>query len=116
AAARRGGVAHHRRGTAGHVPADGVAQARRARPVPGRPAGEGGLAVRRLAQRAAGVPVHVARVPRPRATGAVGRIMRSMQTLPPLVEEAMKKAAIAWLTVNGTGTGTVNGTPFAVWC
>ena len=34
--------------------------------------------------------------------------MRPMQTLPPLVEEAMKKAAIAWLTVNGPA--------FPVWC
>jgi hypothetical protein len=31
-----------------------------------------------------------------------------MQTLPPLVEEAMKKAAIAWLTVTDR--------PFGVWC
>lgn len=31
-----------------------------------------------------------------------------MQTLPPLVEEAMKKAAVAWLSVGGD--------TFAVWC
>ncbi len=34
--------------------------------------------------------------------------MRSMETLPPLVEEAMKKAAVAWLSVSGP--------PYAVWC
>src|SRR5262249_56744548 len=102
---------------AGHLPTQCLGQGTRAGRVPGRAAGQGRLAS--LAGRDARAALHQRRVRRPGAPGGP-----RVSPVHPLVDEAMKKAAIAWLSVETgrTDEGRLprasgpTGRPYPVWC